>query len=166
MKKVVFSLLLVISTTVATAQAPVSVGQFQLNLGLGLSNHGIPIAAGLDYGLFEDVTVGGEISYRNRSYTTLGIKHNSTVTGFSANANYHFNTLLSIPSPWNFYAGLNVGFYVWSHDENFKNNNNSGLGLGLQIGGRYYFTDKLGVLLEFGGGNVLSGGKIGISIRL
>jgi outer membrane immunogenic protein len=159
MKKVIFSLLLVISSTVATAQAPINVGQFQFNGGLGFSNHGIPIAVGLDYGLFEDITVGGEISYRNRR--DLG-----ATTGFSANANYHFNTLLSIPSPWNFYAGLNVGFYVWSHDENFKNNNNSGLGLGLQIGGRYYFTDKLGVLLEFGGGNVLSGGKIGISIRL
>ena len=39
--------------------------------------------------------------------------------------------------------------------------------LGFQIGGRYYFTNKVGINLEFGGGhNTLSGGKIGISIKL
>jgi len=40
------------------------------------------------------------------------------------------------------------------------------LGIGGQIGGRYYFTEKFGVNLEFGGGNAYSGGKLGISIKL
>ncbi|WP_366185107.1 hypothetical protein [Flavobacterium ovatum] len=40
------------------------------------------------------------------------------------------------------------------------------LGLGLQIGGRYFFTDRFGINLQFGGGNVTSGGKIGITYKL
>jgi hypothetical protein len=39
----------------------------------------------------------------------------------------------------------------------------SGLGLGAQIGGRYFFKDNFGLNLEFGGGNALSGGKFGIT---
>jgi outer membrane immunogenic protein len=40
------------------------------------------------------------------------------------------------------------------------------LGLGIQVGGRYYFNEKFGLNLEFGGGNYVSGGKFGISLKL
>jgi hypothetical protein len=40
------------------------------------------------------------------------------------------------------------------------------VGIGAQVGGRYYFTDKFGVNVEIGGGNAFSGGKIGVSIKL
>jgi hypothetical protein len=40
------------------------------------------------------------------------------------------------------------------------------VGLGAQIGGRYYLSDKVGLNLEFGGGNAFSGGKFGVSIKL
>ena len=42
----------------------------------------------------------------------------------------------------------------------------SGLGIGGQVGGRYYFNDKVGINLEFGGGNAFGGGKVGVSVRL
>lgn len=42
----------------------------------------------------------------------------------------------------------------------------SGLELGAQVGGRYYFTDKFGLNMELGGSNSFSGGKFGISVRL
>jgi len=84
----------------------------------------------------------------------------------SANGNYHFNSLLDIPNNWDFYAGLNLGFYIWNSSDDYPGSNTSGLGLGAQVGGRYYFNDKLGVNLEFGGGNAFSGGKVGVSVRL
>jgi outer membrane immunogenic protein len=86
--------------------------------------------------------------------------------GFSGNANYHFNTLLEIPQKWDFYAGLNIGFFAWLSPDDYYGSHKSGIGLGAQIGGRYYFSDKMGINLEFGGGNAFSGGKIGVSIKL
>jgi hypothetical protein len=73
---------------------------------------------------------------------------------------------LNIPSTWDFYAGLNLGFYYWNSRNDYPGNSRSGIGLGAQIGGRYYFTNKIGLNLELGGGNAFSGGKVGISIRL
>jgi outer membrane immunogenic protein len=39
------------------------------------------------------------------------------------------------------------------------------LGLGAQIGGRYYFNNNWGINLELGGANTTSGYKIGASYR-
>ena len=72
---------------------------------------------------------------------------------------------MNIPSPWDFYAGLNLGFYSVS-SSNYSEGISSGLGLGAQIGGRYYFSDQWGINLEFGGGNYFSGGKFGITFKL
>ncbi|MBI1837853.1 MAG: hypothetical protein HYR91_11380 [Flavobacteriia bacterium] len=153
-----------------SAQCPIAEGQAQLNAGVGLSSWGIPVYVGLDYGVHKDITIGGELSYRryndyyyNKNYYT---NYYRSIIGVSGNANYHFNSLLSIPTNWDFYAGLNIGFYLWS-SSSYNNNGNhtSGIGIGGQIGGRYYFNEKIGVNLEFGGGNSFSGGKFGISLK-
>jgi hypothetical protein len=71
-----------------------------------------------------------------------------------------------MPKKWDFYAGLNIGFYVWSSPNDYKGSNSSGLGLGAQIGGRYYLSNKVGLNLELGGGNAFSGGKFGLTFKL
>ena len=71
--------------------------------------------------------------------------------------------MLNIPSNWDFYAGLNVGFYSWSSPNGYPGDGDSGVGLGIQIGGRYFITDKFGLNLEVGGGNAFSGGKFGVT---
>jgi len=48
----------------------------------------------------------------------------------------------------------------------YPGSHTSGLGIGAQVGGRYYFSDNVGINIEFGGGNAFSGGKVGISILL
>jgi len=40
------------------------------------------------------------------------------------------------------------------------------LGLGAQVGGRYYISNKVALNLEFGGGNAFSGGKFGLTFKL
>jgi outer membrane immunogenic protein len=47
----------------------------------------------------------------------------------------------------------------------YPGSHTSGVGLGAQLGGRYYFSDKFGINLEVGGGNAFSGGKFGISVK-
>lgn len=164
MKKYIFVLLVSFSTNLF-AQSPIEVGQMQFNGGFGFSNYGLPIYLGLDYGFKDDISLGGELSFRSYNDNILGSKYNHSIIGISANANYHFNTLLDLTNEYDVYGGLNLGFYVWNSSGNYPGSRSSGIGLGLQIGGRYYFNDNLGVNLEFGGGNAASGGKAGISYR-
>jgi hypothetical protein len=156
MKKTLILIVLTIGVAAMFA-LPLNTGQMQLNVGTGFTNYGLPVYVGLDYGVNPDITVGGEASARFQDHGTW--------VGIYANGNYHFVNLLNLPSNTDFYAGLNLGFDMWLADNEYSNSYNSGLHLGLQVGGRYYFTDQLGVNVEFGGGTV-SGGKVGISYKL
>lgn len=155
---------IVFSNALVAQNNPIDKGQLQFNAGVGFSGWGIPIYAGLDYGVHPDVTVGGEFSFRTYNDNFGGTKYNHTIFALSANGNYHFNTLLNIPSNWDVYAGLSLGFYFWNSSGDYPGSNASGVGLGLQIGGRYYFSERFGINLELGGGTI-GAGKFGISIR-
>ena len=105
-----------------------------------------------------------EGSFRNYNEKYRDNHYRSRVLGISGNANYHFNRVLDIPSNWDFYAGLNIGFYAWTSPNDYPGEGSSGLGLGLQVGGRYFINDNFGLNLEVGGGNAFSGGKFGITV--
>ncbi|HUX95802.1 MAG TPA: outer membrane beta-barrel protein [Bacteroidales bacterium] len=164
MKKLSIILLLsVISMFTISAQAPLSNGKAQLNAGVGFSGWGIPLYVGMDFGISRDITLGFEGSFRQYKEKYIDVRYNSTILGISGNGNYHFNRVLNIPSNWDFYAGLNIGFYAWTSPDGYPGDGNSGLGLGLQIGGRYFVSNNFGLNLEVGGGNAFSGGKFGIT---
>lgn len=158
MKKIAI-LLALFTFGFVNAQAPLEEGALQLNAGLGASGWGTPVYVGLDYGIAPNFTLGGELSYQ--SYNAAGYSY--SILGLQANANYHFNEVLDIPSEWDFYAGANLGYFNWDKE---YHNGSKPLNIGLQIGGRYFFTDRFGVNLQFGGGNVVSGAKIGITYKL
>ncbi|MHC1704693.1 MAG: outer membrane beta-barrel protein [Tenuifilaceae bacterium] len=164
MKKISILFALVILTfSVVNAQAPIAKGGKQLNAGVGFSGWGIPLYVGMDFGIHPDISIGFEGSFRSYNQNIAGTKYGSTIIGFSGNGNYHFNRILEIPSNFDFYAGLNIGFYFWSSPSNYPGTGGSGLGLGGQVGGRYFFKNNFGLNLEFGGGNAFSGGKFGIT---
>jgi len=150
----------------AQSQNALATGRSQLNVGLGLSNWGIPFYVGLDYGINNNITLGAEFSVRNYDENWNNGTYRQQIIGFIGNGNYHFNNVLNIPSNYDFYAGLNVGFNIWTSPSNYAGSHNSGLAIGAQIGGRYYFSNKLGLNLEFSGGNSASNGKFGLSVRL
>ena len=166
MKKLIILSLLLVASQVSFAQYFLSKGQSQLNAGLGFSSWGLPVYIGFDAGVHPDISVGGEFSFRsyNNNYQDNKYRHN--IIGISANGNYHFNSVMDIPKEWDFYAGLNLGFYFWNSDPDYNGDGSSGLGLGAQVGGRYYFSNKFGINLEVGGGNAFSGGKFGVTVRL
>lgn len=168
MKKFLLIIALAMLSGLTFGQNPFPQGRNQLNVGVGLSGWGVPLYIGIDHGIGNDFSLGGEFSYRDRYRDNWKNNYyNSSIMGFSGNVNYHFNRVLQIPSNWDFYAGLNLGFYVWnSPDGYYDNDSRSGLGLGGQIGGRYYFNDRVGINLEFGGGNAFSGGKFGLTFTL
>lgn len=166
MKKILLSLALVLVTNIVFSQSALYVGSSQLNLGVGLSDSGIPVYLGFDHSIARDITLGAELSYRAYNENWQNDYYNHNIIGLSGNANYHFNTIFGLSPRWDFYAGANIGFYIWTSPDVYTGNHSSSIGLGGQIGGRYYFSNSLGLNLEFGGGNAFNGGKIGLSFRL
>ncbi len=148
----------------AFAQAPLEQGGTQLNAGIGFSGWGVPVYFGLDYGIARDWTLGGQLSFQTDNYAYQNNHYNSHAVGIGANGNYHFNRILNMPSNFNFYAGASLTYYAWSNDNGYHDDDT--VGLGLQVGGRYFFTKNFGINLEFGGNTVNSGGKFGVTFKL
>lgn len=158
---------------IVNAQAPLQNGEKQLNVGFGLSNYGLPVYGGLEFGVGNNISVGGELTFRNHNENYNSTKWKNSYTSIAGIGNYHFNELLEMPSNWDLYMGLSLGFIVFSSKWDgsgssieYPGNGNSGLYLNAQIGGRYFFSDNIAVNLQLGGGNYFSGGKIGITVLL
>ncbi len=127
--------------------APLAKGQKQLNFGAGFSNNGLPIYASLDFAVHKDVTVTPELHVKIDD----DFKFGAMVKG-----DYHWNALIGIPSNWDFYSGARVGF---DFGDAFD------IDLGIQVGGRWYWSEKWGLNLELGGGTGF-GTTIGLSMKL
>ena len=166
MKNLLLIIAFIFVTGFAFGQNSTRNGSNQLNLGVGFSGWGVPVYIGFDHYVSQDITLGAEFSYRSYRENWNHDYYNRSIMGFSGNANYHFNRVLEIPKNWDFYAGLNIGFYAWADGPTgYSGTNKSGLGLGGQIGGRYFLSNKVGLNLEFGGGNAFNGGKFGITVK-
>ncbi len=166
MKKFALSLIIIFFGYFVSGQGTLAKDKTQLNVGLGLSDLGFPVYFGFDYGISNDFTIGGELTFRSYKTKYAGFFYNHSITGLTGNVNYHFNRIMDLPQEWDFYAGLNLGFFLWSSPSNYPGLESSGLGLSAQVGGRYFFNDKFGLNLEFGGGNVFYGGKFGFTIKI
>jgi outer membrane immunogenic protein len=166
MRSIIITIAFVFITFISYCQNPTPRGSNQLNLGVGFSGWGIPLYVGFDHGIHRDITLGGELSYRSYREDWKNYTYNHGIVGISGNLNYHFNHILAISPRWDLYAGINLGFFVWSSPTAYDGNNHSGLGLGGQIGTRYYLSNRVGLNLEFGGGNAFSGGKFGLTIKI
>ena len=168
-KLILFSFLLF--SIQATAQSPIYKGDQQLSLGLGFSDWGIPVFATYEHCVTQDLTIGGDLSYRsyNERWNKYDWRHH--IIGMAGVVNYHFTRILEIPENIDLYAGANIGFMLYDTYDgpdgiDYDGNSVSGLGLGIQLGGRYYFNDKIGVMLQLGGGNTAANARIGASFRL
>ncbi len=162
MKKIILSIGLCLVSILTFAQGSLEPGRNQLNIGLGLSGWGIPVYVGIDHGFKENITLGGELSFRSYRQKIASNTYSHSIIGISGNGNYHFNELLGIDPEWDLYAGLNIGFYIWNSPAAYSGSGSSGLGWGGQFGGRYFFNSSTAINLELGGGS-FSGGKIGIT---
>lgn len=168
MKRLFILLSMTLASFSAFAQADLGEGNTQLNAGVGFSDWGVPVVVGLDFGVAKNITVGAEASYRSKTKNYM----KSTAISIGGNANYHFNEVLQLPSPLDVYAGISLSYINWKHEWEgpygmpHEDENKGKLGFNGQIGMRYFFNNKFGLNLEFGVGNVLSGGKIGITYKL
>ncbi len=166
MKKIFLVIVIMFALGTVVGSNALANGQTQFNAGVGFSSWGVPVYFGFDHGVHRNFTLGLEVSYQSYQEKYHDYKYDHSITGIAGNGNYHFNNVLDIPSNWDFYAGLSLGFFIWNSPNDYDGDHSSGLGISGQIGGRYYFSEKFGINLEFGGGNVFSGGKFGITLKL
>jgi outer membrane immunogenic protein len=165
-QKTTLILILLLFKVTSYSQNKLDIGEAQINVGLGISNWGVPVYVGADFGAIEDFTLGAEFSYRNFNERFDINKYRHRISCLLINGNYHFNNLFDLPNKFDLYAGLNIGFYSWRYDQNYISQPYSGRGWGGQAGGRYFLSEKVGINLEFGGGVALSGGKLGLTFKL
>lgn len=75
----------------------------------------------------------------------------------SAKGNFYFDDIFGVGDAWDVYAGANVGWRLES--------NNDGAAWGIQIGGRWFWSEKWGINGEFGGGSGVLGG-VGLTMKM
>jgi outer membrane immunogenic protein len=156
-------IMIVFSIFTIKAQQNVSRNGKQFNAGVGLSGTGFPIYAGIDFYLRNDISLGVEGSLRAYNENWSGNNYRHTIIGLSLNGNYHFSDKLEIPKEWDVYGGLNIGFYSWFSPSDYNGSGGSGIGIGGQIGSRYFFTRTFALNFELHGGTTLVGCKIGVT---
>lgn len=172
MNKIVL-LLAVVGSSLAFGQRALK-NDVQINAGIGFGNKYGPTSfyAGVDYGIHQDITIGAEARIGSKNYYYFDERYKGNWFSIGANGNYHFNTLLKIPNKWDVYAGATVGFnsFNYDHPNSWDNNgwkspNDNGVGVSVQAGGRYYFTNNFGVNIEVSEGSLHSGAKAGITYK-
>ncbi|MBS9766914.1 MAG: hypothetical protein KGV44_05175 [Flavobacteriaceae bacterium] len=162
MKKLSLLVMILFSTVVFSQR--IQKGGHQVNAGLGFSSGwGLPVYAGYDYAVTNDITVGGQLSFATSTFGVNDVR--GSWFGLGVNGNYHFNNVLQIPNNFDAYAGVTLAYNNFSYNNGYSGNA-SGMGFAGQIGGRYFFNNKLAINVEFGGGNIASGGKVGITYKL
>lgn len=163
----------VLSITAASAQttgfAP-GKGYKQINFGIELQGYGIPIYAGMDFGVGEFITIGPRIIFETQGETikdTWGgvdvvTTSRTTIAIPSFRGDYHFSGHINgLPEELDIYGGLTLGFVMyrssyevtWDGEvqENLSEAPSPSVNPKLwgQLGARYFFAENWGVQLEF-----------------
>jgi outer membrane immunogenic protein len=148
---------------VSLAQQKISEGLTQYNVGIGASNRGVPFYLGADFGVYDNITVGGEFSIRSYQSRYYDYVYRNRLIGFNANGNYHFNEIAQLPKEFDFYAGLMLGLYVWDGSPEY--NHGAIISGGGQVGGRYRLRKNIHLNAELQAGGAFSGLKLGVTFR-
>jgi outer membrane immunogenic protein len=131
--------------------APLARGEKQINFGAGIYQKGIPAYFSVDFALHKDVTLTPEI------HAVFPFPDKKFKGGVMVKADYHWNYLIGIPANWDFYAGARAGFSFGGND--FYPD------LGIQAGGRWYWSSNWGLNLELAVGTGF-GITFGLSVKL
>ncbi|MBB6460820.1 hypothetical protein [Flammeovirga kamogawensis] len=150
-------------------------GVHHLNVGLASYwNHGgTGIQLDYEFHLAKDFTVAPSLSYASHIHQ----HHNNddwrhSTIGLGARFRWYADRVLNISHPkWDVFASGDIGFAINSykyvgdgshnHNEDYNGSTSSPLWIGLGIGGKYHFNDKIGLQLIIG-----SGAQIGIHVAL
>lgn len=137
---------------------------FQAGVGLG-GSIGLPITAGLEYGIDENIGIGPTVGYASKNYSWF-VNNKYTVTSMlvGMKGNYHFYKKDNIDG----YAGLLLGYNItrvnWPSSWTGVKPTYGGFVRSIQVGGRYYVNKSTGVFAELGWSNI-SFATVGIALK-
>jgi hypothetical protein len=174
-KKSIYCLLGAFFIFCSVAQAQFNKGDKLLNLGLGINSYyggGIPLSGSFEVGITDEVSVGAGFDYLGYRYSYPGGKWSYSIMYFGGRGSFHLSELLELGvKEMDLYAGASLGFraFTWREDYQFGTvgfpaRYSNGLFLGVFVGARYYFAQKVGVFGEFGAGGS-SNAKLGLAFR-
>ena len=146
---IVLAVLFVSSLSLAQTTGLFNKGGLYITPQIGLNSLSIPIGASVEYGLTENIGIGGTVTTWGWNADPYG-KYRIIIV--SAEALYHLTNLKL--DKIDLYGGAGLGFGInsfsfnsgWSSD--YWSPGGSGLDLGIIIGGRYYFSPKIAVSLR------------------
>ncbi len=158
----------ILATTNGYAQA-FQKGDKLLDLGLGLNSYysgGIPFGASFEVGINDDLSVGANVDY----LSTSNYGYRFTALYFGGRGSYHFNKVLNIKDEkLDLYAGAGLGYRSFSWEDSYYGTSidsyGSGIYLGIHLGAKYYFSDKIGAFGELGAVGSTNA-RIGIGFKL
>lgn len=174
MKKLVFAALFTLLLAPVTKLHAVEKGDFVIQPNLNLGNYGFNGPGGngfgatlnLDFAVHDYVSVGPFLGFNS-----VKVKHTDwrySRIGFGARGIFHFWQLIDDKvqkdlraDRIDWYVPLHVGYNFYRGDHFDGGDVLWGLGMGF----RYYFNDKIGIGVEFGGME-LSPAKLGVAIKL
>jgi len=109
-----------------------------------------PITASVEYaGLPIPLSVGGYFGFARYKFDLFWSDDDALVLtriAFGARAAWHFNFISNLDT----YAGLAIGWMVNTYSEDYSLGSSGDFLYGFYAGGRYFFTNNIGVYLEAG----------------
>lgn len=154
-------IVIVFSASVASGQARYDKGDFLLNAGIGLGYYyagGVPLIVSGEWAVNDVITVGPYLGYTSYNYRwAYGERWRYTFLDIGVRGSYHFSELFEIRNEAvDVYGGLSLGYLISS----YSGDDISGahdpypdvFRLGLHIGARYFFSEKVAGFGELGYG--------------
>ncbi|MGE5344269.1 MAG: hypothetical protein ACM3SY_22610 [Candidatus Omnitrophota bacterium] len=128
-------------------------GQTFVTAKLGVNSWGVPFGVSVDYGLTENISVGGSLMFEfwNDKWNTNFQSRNTLVTPAVEGA-YHF-TSANIDR-LDVFAGLTLGINIYSYNWKVSwnssqvNMNSSSVELSPFVGAKYFFSQRTAVLVK------------------
>lgn len=164
----VMPLCMLVQTTI---QAQDIKGNNYINAGIGVGTFGfsgtggLPITVSFEHGFTDKISAGLGFGFVQRKFTE---SYKYTYLVFGARGSYHFNELLNIQNnKLDTYGGASLfyrHFKLNYDDQNVYKTSGGAIGLGIHIGGRYFFSERVGGFAELGYG--ISPLQLGISFGL
>lgn len=153
-RKLLFIAVLCLTSAFVKAQGfEPNPGFSQVDFGFGVDKWGVPIYAGLDFGLSDHITIGPRVAVVfDRGDYYLNTRYGHTIFNLMFRGDYHFANLIdALPSQLDLYGGADLGYGIWIDNYNDSNVNITsydGLFFNVHAGARWYWTRNWGANAE------------------
>jgi hypothetical protein len=161
MKWALIAMMFVGLTLTAKTQDRYAAGNIDLFLDFGFTT-GLgfaPVSVGGNFMVLDFLSVGAEFGMRMESskiYYSFAVgnqKFKRMGGDFITRGDYHFNDLLDLPSEFDVFAGIDIGFAFfgdYKYNDYVWNTNNFYFLAGPHVGGKWFFSEKFGLHLITG----------------